>query len=42
MTFSLQESDESHPCSQVGRGRVSASFLHGRRRQLDIATSDFD
>ena len=42
MTFSLQESGESHTCSQVGRGRVSASFLQGRRRQLDIATSDFD
>ena len=42
MTLSLQESDESHTRSQVGSRRVSAFLLHGRRRQLDFATSDFD
>ena len=42
MTLSLQESDESRTRSQVGRRRVSAFLLHGRRRQLDFATSDFD
>ena len=42
MTLSLQESDESHTRSQVGSRRVSAFLLHGRRCQLDFATSDSD